>query len=220
MSSFLPRMPLCLLSLVSLLAVQAAQAQPVQTYTVDFFPELPQTNHTLQLRILGPTRGTVIQTRLHVGFTPSAGFNAAELQMVLVAPVPTSPSFGGIFITGEDLGWSGQGTFAAELATEDLNGALRQGLWGFELQSINDPPAYSGQFTADSRWEVDILPPCIADFNGDSAVSVQDIFDFLTAYFEQSGQTGANLSADIDLSGDVGVQDIFDFLTGYFAGCD
>jgi hypothetical protein len=54
---------------------------------------------------------------------------------------------------------------------------------------------------------------CIADFNNSGTVTVQDIFDFLSAYF-------SNLpSADVNNSGSVTVQDIFDFLAAYFAGC-
>jgi len=56
-------------------------------------------------------------------------------------------------------------------------------------------------------------PPCRADFNGVGGVTVQDIFDFLGAYF-------ANLpSADFNGVGGVTVQDIFDFLSAYFTGC-
>jgi hypothetical protein len=73
---------------------------------------------------------------------------------------------------------------------------------------------------------------CPADFNGAGGVSVQDIFDFLAAYFtgfpsgdfNGSGTTcnaaGNNTmpccKADYNQSGSVTVQDIFDFLSGYF----
>lgn len=54
---------------------------------------------------------------------------------------------------------------------------------------------------------------CIADFNNDGNVSVQDLFDFLGAYF-------ANLpSADVNGVGGVSIQDIFDYLASFFAGC-
>ncbi len=55
--------------------------------------------------------------------------------------------------------------------------------------------------------------PCAADFNGQNGVTVQDIFDFLSAYF--AGST----NADFNHSGGVTVQDIFDFLGAYFVGC-
>jgi hypothetical protein len=54
---------------------------------------------------------------------------------------------------------------------------------------------------------------CIADFNVSGVVSVQDIFDFLAAYFANDPR------ADVNVSGVISVQDIFDFLAAYFAGC-
>ncbi len=57
---------------------------------------------------------------------------------------------------------------------------------------------------------VGTLPP--GDFNHDGAVSVQDIFDFLAAYF------AGGPNADFNGSGEVTVQDIFDFLAAYFGG--
>jgi hypothetical protein len=54
---------------------------------------------------------------------------------------------------------------------------------------------------------------CPANFNGQGGVSVQDIFDFLAAYFS------AAPGADFNHSGAASVQDIFDFLSAYFAGC-
>ena len=54
---------------------------------------------------------------------------------------------------------------------------------------------------------------CPADFNCSGGVSVQDIFDFLAAWFASTP------TADIDHSGAITVQDIFDFLAAWFAGC-
>ncbi len=57
------------------------------------------------------------------------------------------------------------------------------------------------------------VPGCQADFNGDGALSVQDIFDFLGAWF------AGTPSADFNGTGGISVQDIFDFLGAWFAGC-
>jgi hypothetical protein len=54
---------------------------------------------------------------------------------------------------------------------------------------------------------------CRADFNNSGAISVQDIFDFLAAYF------AADPRADFNASGAISVQDIFDYLAAYFLGC-
>ena len=56
---------------------------------------------------------------------------------------------------------------------------------------------------------------CPADFNCSGSISVQDIFDFLAAYFSGNAAVG-----DFNQSGAISVQDIFDFLAAYFAGCD
>ncbi len=54
---------------------------------------------------------------------------------------------------------------------------------------------------------------CAADFNNVNGVTVQDIFDFLTAWL------AGNASADFNGVNGVTVQDIFDFLTAWLAGC-
>ena len=54
---------------------------------------------------------------------------------------------------------------------------------------------------------------CAADFNCSGTLTVQDIFDFLTAWF------GANPLADYNGFNGIGVQDIFDFLADWFNGC-
>ena len=65
--------------------------------------------------------------------------------------------------------------------------------------------------------------PCRQDYNGDGLVTVQDIFDFLKAWFGSClGQAGApcsGRSADFNGSGTITVQDIFDFLAAWFSAC-
>lgn len=56
-------------------------------------------------------------------------------------------------------------------------------------------------------------PCCIADFNHTGGVSLQDLFDFLAAWFASTA------SADANGSGGVTLQDLFDFLAAWFAGC-
>ncbi len=53
---------------------------------------------------------------------------------------------------------------------------------------------------------------CVADFDHVDGLTVQDIFEFLNAWF------ASNPSADINGDG-IAVQDIFDFLNLWFAGC-
>ena len=97
-------------ALVSTLSAPAFAGDP---YVIDFFPKGQQIDHTIQLRFLGPTEGTITNARLSLDFTTAQGFNAADLTILLVAPVAGEGNFW--FLTGEDLGWSGQGTFHANV---------------------------------------------------------------------------------------------------------
>lgn len=54
---------------------------------------------------------------------------------------------------------------------------------------------------------------CPADYNLSGNLSMQDVFDFLAAYF------AGDFAADFNGSGSVTVQDVFDFLAAYFRGC-
>jgi hypothetical protein len=62
-----------------------------------------------------------------------------------------------------------------------------------------------------------VVTLCPADFNGSGEVSVQDIFDFLSAWNAQVGQPGG--TADFNGSDGVTVQDIFDYFAAWNAGC-
>jgi glucose/arabinose dehydrogenase len=57
------------------------------------------------------------------------------------------------------------------------------------------------------------IPLANPDFNRDGTLAVQDIFDFLNAWFGGLTTSNYNRSAGLE------VQDIFDFLNGWFGGC-
>lgn len=111
-----------------------------------------------------------------------------------------------------------QGVFANVMIT-----ALNQG-WNLGITPFSEteiltaaglpvlgPDALPAQIGAYSNFVYDYR--CPANFNGVSGVTVQDIFDFLSAYFASS------IDADINRDNTVSVQDIFDFLSRWFAGC-
>jgi hypothetical protein len=54
------------------------------------------------------------------------------------------------------------------------------------------------------------LPVTVGDFNCSGVISVQDIFDFLAAFF------GMDPRADVNGSGLITVQDLFEFLQAFF----
>ncbi len=68
-------------------------------------------------------------------------------------------------------------------------------------------------FTASGLVSVDAAFRCKADINGVNGITVQDIFDFLSAWF-----AGTPIG-DFDGSGANTVSVIFAFLSAWFAGC-
>ena len=73
--------------------------------------------------------------------------------------------------------------------------------------------AYTDNAALGSAFILDLAPTCAADINCSGALSVQDIFDFLAAWFTLDPH------ADFNASGAISAQDIFDFLLVWFAGC-
>jgi len=77
--------------------------------------------------------------------------------------------------------------------------------------AIKNSPA--GSFPQVIRSLIAYGWPCPADFNMSGGVTVQDLFDFLAAWFSNDPR------ADINGVNGVTVQDIFDFLAAWFSGC-
>lgn len=71
----------------------------------------------------------------------------------------------------------------------------------------------AGLYTDSDEFTIAMTSACPADFNLSNTVSVQDLFDFLGAWFAHLGE------ADFNGAGGVTVQDIFDFLAAWFARC-
>lgn len=104
--------------------------------------------------------------------------------------------------------------------------------FGMQMRDLNAlVPAAPGWFLVSARsvdelgriaaWGVDaigrprpvLLLPCDGDFNRDGGLGVQDIFDFLNAWF------AGDLQADTLRDGTLSVQDIFELLSRWMSGC-
>jgi hypothetical protein len=71
----------------------------------------------------------------------------------------------------------------------------------------------SGTYTDSDEFTVSMTPACPGDFDLSGDLSIQDIFEFLNAWF------AGLLTANYNQNGGLEIQDIFDFLTGWFEGC-
>lgn len=112
----------------------------------------------------------------------------------------------------------------ATVAVGTFTVPIRVGVYRFELDSssvnvfaqVAAPPARSTVLAARtlSTSSVELIVICRADYNNSGSLTIQDLFDFLDAYF-------AGLpSADFNGIGGVTIQDVFDFLDAWFAGCE
>ena len=115
------------------------------------------------------------------------------------------------------------GTLAGGSASATLAGAATifhgtGGLGAFSTVGNLGAGTYTYTLTAgisNGSWTADVALTilCLADFDDSGTVTVQDIFDFLAAWF------AGDARADFNHSGAITVGDIFDFLEGWFAGC-
>lgn len=62
-------------------------------------------------------------------------------------------------------------------------------------------------------WSPPAPPACPVNFNGAGGVTIEDVFDFLAAWFAGDSR------ADFNGAG-LSVQDVFDFIAAWFEGCD
>jgi len=88
----------------------------------------------------------------------------------------------------------------------------------FEAGDVNDHILDSVAFITNLRTGTGTVgtgpsDDCRTDFDGSGTINVQDIFDFLTAWFD------GERDADFNGSHAIEVQDIFAFLAAWFAGC-
>ena len=109
--------------------------------------------------------GTVVGTRLHLNFNTSGiggDFNdAANLYIQMQPPTENLPIWS---VSGADLGWSGQGSFTADITSDVFDGEQMLippdpnafVLYFYRIVNLDDAnPALGGQLTG-SYWEVDI----------------------------------------------------------------
>jgi subtilisin-like proprotein convertase family protein len=102
-----------------------------------------------------------------------------------------------------------------------LSGSAINGTWTLNVAdtvaSIGGTAGGQGGFVRNASLlirnaAVCVAPHCAADFNNSGGLEVQDIFDYLNAWFAGSAAADFN-------GGGLAVQDIFDYLNAWFAGC-
>jgi len=106
--------------------------------------------------------GTIVDARLVVTFdtqnAPVAFHDAADILFQFQIPTTELPFWN---VSGEDLGWSGTGSFSASISTDAFNGQslISDGdfiLWFGRIVSRNDALPQLGGALSNSYWEFDV----------------------------------------------------------------
>lgn len=160
------------LGLLASLALAATALADQRTYTINFFPEEPVSNHISSLqfdpRLAEPflAGAQIVGARLVVEFTPSDGFDPANLNLAILVPLADQTTAVWSVNGATDLNWTtppATGPYTANISSAALNGQIPVGgraIWFWDLTGdLNlDPPAFSGSFSTTSRVELDYLP--------------------------------------------------------------
>ena len=106
-----------------------------------------------------PSVGLVRRSHFHLRYETGPDFDAAKILVRVEAPTPGLPVWE---VSGESLGWSGQGTFEADVSTEELNGPFigdDQTVFAFLViqYGTTDGSTMGGRFT-DSALFLDYEP--------------------------------------------------------------
>jgi hypothetical protein len=200
--------------------VFSSDAQPA-TLSLAAFPDNKVFTVSFITNALPPNNMSSLQANL-------TGFAVIATNCVLLSPAsgmyvttatPTLTWSDDLLATSYSVQVSRSSSFAAPvfdrsaLTTTSFTipaGVLRAGIYYWQvLVSTTAGTAPAGGSPATFA----VVPACPADFNASGTTNVQDIFDFLAAWF------AADPRANINGVGGVTVQDIFDFLAAWFAGC-
>jgi len=141
-------------------------------------PDMPLNGAVTFVTLVGPAAGNeLLHTTWNLTYTaPHGGTPASDVLLELTMPVD-GPDVE-MVVTGADLGWpSATGTFSGTIDSDELNGLLEMGLFGFvtpKLVILGADGGVTGQFV-DSTITLELAEHCQEDlgFGGPGTVQLQ-----------------------------------------------
>jgi hypothetical protein len=185
-------------------------------------PEMRTTAGTWQVQVL-INSVVMVDTPIEVKAVSDPLFNRAPSAVTLAfdPPVPTAsaPVFcrvtSGMVLDDPDFAvvryryvWRAGGVIVRDVTSAALSDAIPAGAVVAHRPVVCTVTPSDGLLSGPATT----INSCRADYDNSGELSVQDIFDFLNAWFVGSP------SADVN-GGGLSVQDIFDYLNLWFAGC-
>jgi len=173
-------------------------AETVRTYRWELTDLLPAggLGGALHATLVGPTGGTVVNTRFIAKFVSADAWNAAGVHLHGFAPIGDDGT--PIDVTGADFGWSGVGYSEVVYDTDALNGPITFSLWSLHVNDFFDP--YFGRFL-ELRIELEVEnlvadETCTGDLNGDGEITPVDFQLFRFGPCPAEGPCPADLNGD------------------------
>ena len=191
------------MAVVIVLVIAATAAGTLQT-TQCLLPSIPLENFGVQFTFIcqGLPEGEIVTARADLEYTTERGDDAADLMIRVEAPSEGHPVW---LLSGNDLGWSGVGTFTAMVETDLLNGVIEPGDPAFSefvitIEMTGGQPL-AGRFTH-SIIEADILgKPCPWDLDFDDEVGITDFLSLLAQWgTDPGGPPDFNSNGIVDLA--------------------
>lgn len=125
-------------------------------------------------------------------------------------PLSQALFFAEVYSQGNGQTWFYRGTISGSLTPKRVQ--VRRDAQGRIVWIVVRGHAYRVSLDANGL-ATGYSPDCVADFNGVGGLTVQDIFDFIGAWF------AGDLRTDFNGVNSITAQDIFDFLSAWFSGC-
>jgi hypothetical protein len=202
---------LTLLATLPLLAPSVAAHDAAGSSDFDLIvPNMPLDGAITFVSLVGPASGAeVLHTTWNLTYTaPPGGTPAADVILELTMPLATGSV--DCAISGADLGWpAATGTFSGSLGSDQLNGVLGGGLFGFtvpELVILSTTGGVTGKFIH-STITLELAGVCQQDlgFAGPGDVSLQVCGEVLATGGEATlSLDGAPAFADVLLVAGLG----------------
>ena len=179
-------------------AVAVDDPPEIRTYRwelTDFLP-VGGLGGAFHVTLIGPTGGTVVNTRIIAEFVSADAWDAAGVHIFGFAPIGENGT--PFDVTGADFGWSGVGNFQVVYDTDAINGPVISPLWSLHINELHDP--YFGRFLK-VRIELKVEnlvadESCAGDLNGDRQITAADVQLFETGDCPTEGPCPADLNND------------------------
>jgi hypothetical protein len=134
----------------------SAAAAPALADTVEF--HFAQVGNSFSAFMSGddPLVGKeIVSARIYLTVESFPGSDAANFWTDITLPIePFDGNTNFLYLSGADLGWSGEGTFVYEVETTMLNGHFVAARWGGETPGFD----FDGVIVDGSRIEIDYVP--------------------------------------------------------------